>query len=87
MKTNMYTVYDKKAEVYTPPFQAINDEVAQRLMMNCVNNPEHNFGLNPEDYQLLRIGKFDDQNAHIEAEYIPLCDLITLQRGAKENEE
>jgi hypothetical protein len=78
MENNLYTVYDKKAEVYSQPFTAINDEVAQRIMQNCVNNPEHNYGLNPEDYQLVRTGKFDDSKGTLIPEEKPILDLITL---------
>ena len=83
MKINMYSVYDKKALVYSQPFTAINDEVAQRIMKNCVDNPEHNYGLNPEDYQLLRIGEFDDQEGAITPDEKPLLDLITLKTSEK----
>jgi hypothetical protein len=83
----MYTVYDKKAQVYSQPFTAINDEVAQRIMQNCVNNPEHNYGLNPEDYSLAQLCTFDDSNAQVEAELKPVLDLITLKRGEPTNEK
>jgi len=84
MKINMYSVYDDKAKVYSQPFTAINDEVAQRIMKNCVDNPEHNYALNPEDYKLFKISSFDDSNAVIDPDKIPLLDLITLKRTEPE---
>jgi hypothetical protein len=83
MNINMYSVYDKKAEVYSQPFTAINDEVAQRIIKNCVNNPEHNYGLNPEDYQLLKVGEFNDSEGQIIEDQKPILDLITLKKVEK----
>jgi hypothetical protein len=80
MKNNFYSVYDKKAEVHSQPFTAINDEVAQRIIQNCVNNPEHPYCMNPEDYQLSRIGIFDDSDGTIEPDEKPILDLITLKK-------
>lgn len=65
MKVGIYTVYDQVAGVYQHPFVMLNDDVATRVMRNSVNNPEHNFALNPEDYTLYRIGWFDDEDGSI----------------------
>ena len=80
MKNNFYSVYDKKAEVYSQPFTAINDEVAQRIITNCVDNPEHPYSMNPEDYQLSRIGTFDDSDGTIQPDEKPILDVITLKK-------
>ena len=57
MIINQYSVYDYKAEVYSQPFTAINDQVAIRIMQNCVDAPEHTYSLNPEDFKLYKISE------------------------------
>lgn len=69
MKSNIYTVFDIKAKVYTLPFYAMNHEVAIRSFRQKVNEPGHQFNLYPEDYALYFIGSFDDQNAILTPEH------------------
>ena len=80
MINSLYSVCDKKAEVYSQPFTAINDEVAVRIIRNCVANPEHTYALNPEDFQLLKVAEFDDSEGQIIPDEKPLLDLITLAK-------
>lgn len=63
MKHQIFTVYDSKAEVYTLPFFLSNQQMAQRTFKNWINDPQHTFGRNPEDYTLFHIGEYDDDNA------------------------
>ena len=73
MKINLYSVFDAVAKVYTPPFQMMNDDVAKRTMQNCVNNPEHNYALNPSDYTLYKLAEFDDNTG----EFVQVSEQIT----------
>ena len=93
MKQNMYSVYDRIAQVYTAPVHLLSDEVAIRVMKNCVHNPEHNYSLNPEDYALYKVGEFDDNLGQVEISTgednndifypVKVVDLITLKKGEK----
>ena len=95
MKMNLYSVHDKIAGVWNLPMYFMNDAVAQRTMENCVANPEHPYGLNPEDYELWLVGVYDDTTGHVELlealtpaqDGMPqkpvrrkILDLVTLKR-------
>ena len=92
MSHNLYSVLDKKANVFTMPFHQLNDEVAIRTMTDCVNTPNHNYQLNPDDYALYKVGEFEDETGFInpdkyEDDKYPerICDLSELPntgRGA-----
>lgn len=81
MILDIYAVYDRVAEVYTQPMFFINLQVAQRIMRNCVNNPQHNYSLNPEDFALYKLGIYDDSNGMFTTdEPKKVLDLVTLSK-------
>lgn len=51
----LYTIRDRLAEQYGPPFTAVNDAVAVRQYWNIVRNSR----LDPNDYELFCVGGFD----------------------------
>lgn len=63
----IFTVHDIKSECYSQTFMEINDQVAKRAFSNCVNSDAHQFGKNPQDFTLFRIGEFDDSNGEIDS--------------------
>jgi hypothetical protein len=54
------SVYDEKAEAFLPPFILPKVAQAKRVFADCVNSDDHQFGQNPADYTLFRLGQFDD---------------------------
>jgi len=78
MEMRIYSVYDKKAQFYSPPFYVRTEEEAWRALAMVLQNPEHAFTQNTEDYILWYLGKFNDQNGSIISEPredSPLRDL------------
>ena len=75
----MYAVYDIKADVYGQIFNLVNDDVAKRTLTPVVNNPEHNYGMFPEDYHLTKVGTYDDSTGIIQSDLKPICKLIELK--------
>ncbi len=67
MKTQIFVIYDNKADAYLPPWFVTTNAMAVRAFSDCVNDPKHNFGMHPEDYTLFKIGVFDNANANIQA--------------------
>lgn len=65
---NIYSIYDIKAAAHLTPFFLPNDATAKRAFINCISDPDHAFGRNPEDYALIYHGQFDDQNGKFESE-------------------
>lgn len=56
-----YAVFDKKADMYTPPFLEIKDGTAIRAVQDLViNNKDHPFAKHPSDFSLHRLGEFDE---------------------------
>jgi len=66
MNHQLFSVYDTKAEVYTPPFFVPTLGIATRAFSDCVNSADHQFGKHPQDYTLFKLGTFDDNTAHLE---------------------
>lgn len=61
----MYTVYDSKSKAYLKPFIMRTKGEAIRSFEMILRDREHPFTLNPEDYTLFELGKYDDNTAHI----------------------
>lgn len=60
MNLNVYSVYDLKAKAFLTPFFLPQDAMAVRALIDAVGDPGHQFAKHPEDYQLFRLGSFDD---------------------------
>lgn len=65
MKHDLYTVFDEKAQCFTAPFNFNNTSMAKRAFGNSINDPKHNFGMNPSDYTLFKIAEYDDNTAEL----------------------
>lgn len=61
----IYSVYDSKAETYTPPFFQHHEAMAVRTFGDCCNDINHTFGKHPEDYTLTDLGFYDDSTGTI----------------------
>lgn len=64
MIRNVYSIFDSKAGIYTPPFHCITDGEAIRAFSDAANSKDHYVGRHPGDYTLMKIGTFDDQSGH-----------------------
>jgi len=62
MILQIFTVYDIKARAYLPPFFVPSIEVAKRTFLDASLDKEHQFGKHPEDYNLMHLGEFNDEN-------------------------
>lgn len=58
----VFSVHDSKAEAFLPPFILPMQAQAIRVFENCINSDDHQFGVNPHDYTLFRLGNFDDSS-------------------------
>lgn len=68
MITNLYSVYDAKADGYLPIFALTNDALAIRAIVDCMNDENHLFAKHPEDFILYRVGTFCDSTGTVEFE-------------------
>ncbi len=63
MITQVFTIYDSKAECYMPPFFTQTKGSAIRLFSDTCNDREHQFYIHSEDFTLFQLGSYDDQIA------------------------
>lgn len=60
MLVNAYSIYDRKALHYHPPFYSHTDAAAARSFADLANDPQTNIGRHPSDYVLYCVGQYDD---------------------------
>lgn len=68
MIQKVYSVLDKVAGAFLPPFFLPNDSVALRAVGDVVNRVGEGFNLHPNDYELHLIGWFDNLTGEISCE-------------------
>lgn len=68
----IYTVRDTKAAAFAPPFFLHRDEVALRTFSDALADPQHPMSAHPGDYQLFRLGTFDDETGELTGEQSPV---------------
>lgn len=75
MKKVLYSIYDTKAAVYKAPFLLLSDAQACREFTDIFSQ-ENPISMHPEDYSLIRLGRFSDADAQFDIE-----DKRTLLTG------
>lgn len=60
MQLNAYSIYDRKALQYHPPFFTSTDGQAARSLSDLVQDNNTTIGRHPGDYVLYCIGTYDD---------------------------
>lgn len=59
-KLKAFSIYDVKAEVYSPPFFLMTNGLAVRQFEQLANDLQTTIGQHPADFTLFEIGHFDD---------------------------
>lgn len=72
MQLKAYSIYDRKALVYHPPFFAHTDGAAVRNLSDLANDLNTQIGRHPDDFVLYCIGVYDDQKGELQ----PVVPLI-----------
>lgn len=67
MKQNLYCMYDRLAETYGPPQLGRSDVLVARMFVQSMDNyckqqKEKGIEILPSDFQLVKIGSFDDES-------------------------
>lgn len=65
MKINMYSIKDTKLGKYCQPFVAPNNEISKRILHSTIKAGNNNIADYPEDFQLYKIGTFDEDTAEL----------------------
>ncbi len=65
MKLNIYSIFDTASGLYSRPFFTQSDAEAMRSFEDIATDAEHPVGKHPEDYNLFRLGTFDDNKGKL----------------------
>lgn len=61
----VYSIFDKKANVFVTPFFAWSDAEAVRSFLRLANDSRSDVNMFPDDFALYRNGKFDINNGNV----------------------
>lgn len=79
MMKNVYTIRDLKAENCPALFLSLSDGTALRDVCEAVNGGTSILSQYPADFQLIRIGNYDDVLGVITpTDHVVICNLDTL---------
>lgn len=87
MIIQLFSIKDTKSR-FLEPYAGMNKATAQRDIMNIFRNDNSKNSpivMNPEDYQLFKVGEFDNESGLIvshEQEFI--CNVVDLANIVKE---
>lgn len=79
MKTGLYAVKDTKT-VFWKPFVHHNDLSAQREFANLVNSKNELVASNVEDFELWKLGTYDDVTGSIVSQPVFICNGISVKK-------
>jgi len=71
MLLNVYSIRDIKAETYGSPFYLSQDGQALRAFGDLVGDEKTSIHKHPEDYQLFKLGTYDDNSGRHTALDVP----------------
>lgn len=80
MRQELCSIYDKRAQQYSPPMAFQTLGVAERAFHDAVHDTQSNIHKHPEDYQLYQIGHYDTDTA-IMTQMAPhlICEATQLK--------
>lgn len=73
----LFAVFDHKSKMYSAPFPHVNKMTAMRGMQDQLRNPQDPMRINAGDYELFRIGEFDDETGGLIAQ-VPAEPIVYL---------
>lgn len=86
MDKNLYTIFDKKSEIYAAPFVELTDGTAIRVVSELLSNTNSPFAKYPEDYTLVKIGSYDELTGIPSGDTPPetIMEIQTIKESLKE---
>lgn len=79
---NIYSIYDRKAQYYLPPFACRGDAEAHRTFAEAVSTSETPLSIYPADFDLVRLAQMDLETGAIIADSMPallINGLVALE--------
>jgi len=76
MIVTVFSIFDEKAETYSPPFFMPQIGQGIRWFSDLVKDPSTHISKHPSDYKLYKIGEFNDVTSEIVS-----CNPVFLSNG------
>lgn len=73
MRTLAFSVYDRAARAYSPPFYQQTRGLAERVFAGLCTDPDTTVAKNPGDFELYEVGEFDSETGVVQA-----CEVTLL---------
>jgi len=61
VRHGLFSVRDRAAAAFLPPFVLHSDAMAIREFGHAARIPDHKFCLHPQDFSLYKLGHYDDE--------------------------
>lgn len=83
MKNQYYAIHDNLAELFLTPVLFQNENVALRWFTGVVNDKNQNEVIynNPGDFELWKVGIYDNESGHIEPQLEKLATGLSVKKG------
>lgn len=78
MISDVYSIRDVKASVFSAPMLSASEGTMRRSVVDVLANKDHPYSRHPEDYVLYFLGRFDDNSGMFDLEDTPVS-LVCLQ--------
>lgn len=79
MKTLAFSVYDRAAMAYSPPFYQQTRGLAERVFAGLCTDPDTTVSKNPGDFELYEVGSFDTDTGRLEVLVPPVMLTSAVQ--------
>lgn len=77
----IYSIYDRKAEIFNTPFFCRNDSVALRSFEDLLKDDRTTVSQHPEDFVLYKLGQFNDENGQVVNDgFASLIDAFSVMK-------
>lgn len=80
MILNAYSLFDRKALTYSPPFFQATHGLATRLVSDLALDPNTTVGRHPADFVLYHVGRWDDSGVGLSpiSPLVHVVDVLSL---------
>lgn len=78
MKLTVYSIHDRKADIYNRPFYESNEVIAVRNVEMCFNDSNNPMCAYPDDFELVRLGTYDDDTGKFDI--LPIPELVEVRK-------
>lgn len=75
MITKVFSIYDTKSEIFSPPFFMLTNGAAIRAFRELANSSDNDIGKYPGDYRLMCLGSFNNESGEFDTTSEKMANL------------